>query len=145
MSDGRTTLKQNTELAINAPDGVVIPEHVFLPPAIRGKDIRVIQDVAVSSAPPTISDNVIRITNQCDPIGLLMAVAMGQPVACFGIDEKGDLTVEFETLPLKERMQTIRFLADKVIPRMSITKQVDEKSPDSAAWEATLENAAERA
>jgi hypothetical protein len=144
MPDGRDTLKRNTELALKAPDeGVIIPQHVFLPPAIRGQDIRVVQDVAVSSAPPSIKDNVIRITEQCDPIGLLMAVAMGQPVACFGVDEDGKVTVNYETLPLKERMQTIRFLADKVLPRMSITKQAP-PSEDNAAWEATLDNAASR-
>ena len=142
MTDGRATLKQNTELAIHAPEGVVIPEHVYLPPAIRGQNVRVIQDIAVRSDPPSIKDNVVRISENCDPIGLLMAVAMGQPVACFGVDEDGNVTVEFETLPLKERMQTIRFLADKVLPRMSLTKQVDK--PDNAAWEATLDNAAER-
>ena len=143
MADGRQTLKRNTELALKAPEGVIVPEHVFLPPAIRGQDIRVIQDIAVSSAPPSIKDNIVRITEQCDPIGLLMAVAMGQPVACFGVDDQGNVTIEYETLPLKERLQTIRFLADKVIPRMSITKKVD-APVDSAAWEATLENAASR-
>ncbi len=145
MTDSRDTLKGNTELALRAPEGVIVPAHVFLPPAIRGKEIRVIQDVAVSTAAPTIKDNIIRISQQADPIGLLMAVAMGQPVATFIVDEDGNLKVEYETLPLKERMQTIRFLADKVIPRMSIVAKTPDESPDKAAWEATLDNAAERA
>jgi hypothetical protein len=49
--------------------------------------------------------------------------------------------VIYETLELKDRVPVIKFLSDKVLPRMSVNKKI-EPSGD-ASWEATLSNAAE--
>lgn len=148
MSASRETLKKNTELAITAPEGAVVPKHVWLPPALRDKQIRVIQDVAVTTAPPSISDNVIRISAEADPIGMLIAVANGQPIASYEVTESGEVVQKYETLTLIQRLQVMKYLADKVIPKMSMVHTVMEdkrKDPDPHSWDATVKKAAGKA
>ncbi len=136
-------LKKNSELALNAPEGAAVPSGVWLPPTVRDKPLRVSQDVAITRDPPSISENTIRINNEADPIGLLIAIANGQPISTFAVSEDGKVEIAYETLPLKERLKVIFHLADKVLPRMQVTKKIGGEKEDDQ-WEATLTNAAER-
>jgi hypothetical protein len=138
------SLKQYTEQAIEAPDGQVIPTNVWLPPKIRDRTTRVSHDIAVTRAPPDVNENMARIQAETDPIGLLIAIANGQPVGTFVIDENGQVTVEYETLPLAQRLTVIRYLSDKILPRMSVTKKMPAKEGDGGSWEAVVSNAGER-
>lgn len=138
-----STLKSNSELALKAPEGTPVPSGVWLPPALRSKPLRIAQQVAVTRAPPTVQENVIRINGEADPIGLLIAIANGQPVATFAITEDGEVETAYETLPLKERLKVIFHLADKVLPRMQVTKKLGTEGKDDE-WEATLTNASRR-
>lgn len=145
MSLSKATLKRNSELAISAPEGTPVPQDVWLPPTVRGKSTRVMHDIAVTRSPPTVSENMIRINEEADPIGLLIAISNGQPISTFQIDDKGETILHWETLPLKDRLKVIYHLADKILPRMS--RQPQKTAPakgDPDSWNATLENAAER-
>lgn len=137
------TLKANSELALNAPEGAPVPSGVWLPPAVRGTDLRVSHEIAVTRDPPTIKENTIRINGEADPIGLLIAIANGQPISTFSVNEDGKVEIAYETLPLKERLKVIFHLADKVLPRMQVTKKVGGKGKDDT-WEATLDTASNR-
>lgn len=137
------TLKANSELALNAPPDTPVPSGVWLPPTIRDHKTRVSQDVAITRDPPSVSENVVRINSEADPIGLLIAIANGQPVSTFAVDEDGKVQIAYETLPLKERLKVIFHLADKVLPRMQVTKKSGDK-PSDDTWEATLDNAGAR-
>jgi hypothetical protein len=136
----KRNLKKYTTKAMKLEEGAV-PEAVFLPPAIRGKMVHA--QYVTDGKPVDIKQHVIRIQDECDPVGLLIAIANGQPVATFTVDEDGETCAAFETLPLKDRITVIKFLSDKVLPRMSVFKKVDAKKGD-AGWEATLTNAGER-
>lgn len=140
----KSTLKQNTELALKAPEGAPVPQAVWLPPSVRGNPPRVVQNIAINKDAPSVHDNIIRITENSDPIGMLMAIANGQPVATFSINEDGEVVAAYETLTLKERLGVIRFLADKVLPKMSMVITSPQKPGDKDAWAATVENAAGR-
>lgn len=133
-------LQKNSELAIKAPEGAPVPSGVWLPPALRDKKVRVAHDVVVTKAPPSVNENVIRINGESDPIGLLIAIANGQPISTFAVQEDGSVLLEYETLPLKERLKVIFHLADKVLPRMQVTKKLGGEGKDDE-WEATLSNA----
>jgi hypothetical protein len=137
------SLKKHSELALKAPPDTPIPAGVWLPPSIRGEKVRVSQDIAVTRNPPSVTENVIRIEADSDPIGLLIAIANGQPIASFSVNEAGEVLTAYETLPLKERLKVIFHLADKVLPRMQVTKKSGGKEKDDA-WEATLDNASNR-
>ena len=137
------SLKKHSELALKAPPDTPIPAGVWLPPSIRGVDVRVSQDIAITRAPPSVKENVIRIEAESDPIGLLIAIANGQPIANFAVNDEGEVITAYETLPLKERLKVIFHLADKVLPRMQVTKKAG-ATPKDDAWEATLDNAGGR-
>lgn len=131
-------LKRYTTRALKLEDGP-IPEAVFLPPAIRGRMVNTVYET--KGKPVSIQQHVVRIQEETDPVGLLIAIANGQPVPTVIIDKDGNQDVKFETLDLKDRLSVIKFLSDKVLPRMSINKKVDPGNDDG--WEATLSNAAE--
>ena len=139
----RETLKRNSELARKAPPDTPVPSNVWLPPSIRGHELRVSHDVAVTREAPTVQENMVRISTESDPIGLLIAIANGQPISTFSINEAGEVETAYETLPLKDRLKVIFHLADKVLPRMQVTKKIGAPEGDDE-WEATLTNAAER-
>lgn len=139
----RETLKRNSELALKAPPDTPVPSNVWLPPSIRDKDVRISQDVAVTRDAPSVQENMVRISTEADPIGLLIAIANGQPISTFAINADGEVETAFETLPLKDRLKVIFHLADKVLPRMQVTKKSGPEEGD-AEWETTLTNAAER-
>ncbi len=141
MSHG--TLKKNSELALNAPEGAAIPSGVWLPPTIRDEPVRVSHDVAITRDPPSVQENVIRINGESDPIGLLIAIANGQPISTFAVNEAGEVEIAYETLPLKERLKVIFHLADKVLPRMQVTKKTG-ADPKDDEWQATLDTASNR-
>lgn len=137
-------LRKNSELALNAPEGAPVPQGVWLPPTLRDQPLRVSQEVAITKKPPTVVENVVRINGEADPIGLLIAIANGQPISTFTIAEDGEVIMAFETLPLKERLKVIFHLADKVLPRMQVTKKLGGEGKDDE-WEATMDNAGSRA
>lgn len=118
-----------------------VPAAVFLPPAQRVSHV-------FNTQMPEMKDNLVRIQNECDPIGMLIAIATGIPVATHYIDGDGMLTTQYETLPLNSpiRERILKSLADKIMPRMSITKTTkrEEANGDVSEWEATLGNAASR-
>ena len=139
----RSQLQANSELALNAPEGAPVPSGVWLPPILRDKPLRVSQDVAVTRAPPSIKENVVRINGEADPIGLLIAIANGQPISTFTVTEDGEILMSHETLPLKDRLKVIFHLADKVLPRMQVTKKMG-ATPKDDSWEATFTTAGSR-
>ncbi len=138
------SLKANSELALKAPPDTPIPSGVWLPPSIRGQDVRVSHEIAVTREAPSVSENVIRINSEADPIGLLIAIANGQPISTFAVNDEGEVITAYETLPLKERLKVIFHLADKVLPRMQVTKKTG-GAPKDDEWQATLDNAGGRA
>ena len=136
------SLKAYSEQAISAPDGQPIPTNVWLPPKIRDNNVRVAHDVVLTREPPNVTENMARIQAETDPVGLLIAIANGQPVGTFVVDESGNVSVEYETLPLAARISVIRYLSDKILPRMSVSKKVPAKEGDAGSWEAVVSNAA---
>lgn len=119
-----------------------IPSVVFLPPALRDSPNVI---YAFTGETPSLEQNLIRIQQECDPVGLLIAIATGQPVATHTIEADGTVTTKFETLPLSSpiRERVIRTLADKVVPRLSV-KTKGKKDGKDAEWIATVGGAAER-
>lgn len=128
-------LKRYTTRAMMLEEGSV-PEAVFVPPAMRG---RIVQTQYVTDGKPTkLETHIVRIQDETDPVGLLIAIANGQPIATIRIDAEGNQTVVYETLDLKDRVPVIKFLSDKVLPRMSVNKKMEPGK--DASWEATLSN-----
>ncbi len=131
-------------------DGEPIPSAVFLPPALRDQPNVV---YGFSGELPDVKQNLIRIQNEADPVGMLIAIAMGQPIATHTIKKVQDgtwtIVTKYETLDLNNpvRVNVIKHLSDKVIPRISVRATQGKKGaelPSSAEWEATIGGAADR-
>lgn len=140
-------LKDATNKALHAiENGEPGALPVFIPPVINGKAPRVIQQIKAGEA-IDIKANLLRIQADVDPIGNLMAVAAGIPVPTYRINEAGQVDVIFETLPLKDRMQYHKFLAERIVPKMSIAyhKESPDDTKDPHSWGAIVEGAAEKA
>lgn len=144
----RATFKKHGILALSAAQAdEPIPQAVFLPPALReGKNIVYAID---NKNLPSIAQNTVRINMEADPVGLCIAIALGMPVPTYSIDKAGDLKVKYETLPLNSpvRERFIKFLAERIMPRLSVKakRTSGEEAKDNAEteWEALLGAAAE--
>lgn len=143
--------KEFANSSVQALKAVEHDEAVFLPPALRGnKNIVYAFD---KKSVPSIKENTVRIAQEADPIGLIIAIAIGQPVPTYTVGKDGKVSVKHETLPLSSpvRERMIKYLADRLMPRLSVKASqqggVDpSKSVDGAAteWEAVLGAAAEQ-
>lgn len=145
------SLEANTERAmrLGADDFAAIPANVWLPPTIRGEKPRVVEEVAFVSAPPSVRENIVRIHANCDPIGFLVAVANGQPIACFSVGKNGEINTHYEFPDLEMRVKVMRHLADRILPKMSLALRKglgpdEDESGDRSRSKAIIERAAER-
>lgn len=123
-------------------EGKPIPTGVFLPPAMRKAPRKI---VAFTTRAPTVDQKLLRIEQEVDPVGLMVAIANGQPIPTYYIDEDGNQQVIYESLDLnnKHRQKMIMFLAEKALPRVVQTLKQKSKSEDgSSTWEATIAGAA---
>lgn len=124
--------------------GGTVPQAVFLPPVLR-QNTNIVYALSKDTKLPSIKQSTLRIAQEADPIGLIIAIAIGQPVPTFNVDAEGNINVKYETLPLgnavRERM--IKYLADRIVPRLSVkaTSAGGSEPPAGAAtteWEALL-------
>jgi hypothetical protein len=130
-------LEQHTAVALKkVQENQQVPSHVFLPPAMR--KIGVFQ-----GTPPDIKQQAARVESEADPVGLLIAIAIGQPVPRFDVNEEGEITPTYETLPLsnRHRLKVIEYLAETVLKN----RQTKEQSSGDESWTAAIRLAAEAA
>jgi len=140
-------LHDATKKALVAADtGEPTDLPVWIPPAIRGKEPAIIKELPVNKEKLIdIKANLIRIQTEADPIGMIMAVAMGIPVPVYRVAENGEVLCHTETLSLKDRMMYAKWLGDRVIPKMSVNFNVDDPEGDKAGFSSVVEAAANRA
>lgn len=143
---GKKPIERKTENALealyhNAP----VPAGAFIPPAARGS----LKVKMFGSKRPSVDKQVMRIEQETDPVGMVMAIAAGQPVATHVYDpQTGEINTTFETLNLdnKHRQAAIKYLADKVLPNITQRQKITAKDDngDTTSWEATIQHAASR-
>ena len=130
-------IEKHTANALKAvQDGAHVPANVFLPPALRKTQI-------FQGTPPDVQAQRARIENEADPVGLLIAIAIGQPVPEFHVSESGEVGVTYETLSINNRyrLKVIEYLADQVLKGQDTPKQGSE----DVSWAAAIRSAAQRA
>jgi hypothetical protein len=144
---GRITSKRHIEKwaddAIAATDlGRSLPPLVYIPPMIRGKKPTVIGDGRLLQ-PPTVQENIVRIHESLDPIGMLMAAAAGLPMVAWIVTRDGQIEEVTEVLALKERIKIAQWLGDRVHPRLraGLVKHERAQPEEADEWEAKLQAA----
>ena len=97
-----------------ALEGVEIPDQVYLPPALNGE--------RGNNKLADIDELRLRIYDECDPLGQLMAIANGMPIVSFEVKVEGGKAKAFpkyETATLSQRIKILEDMREKIIPNMS--------------------------
>lgn len=96
------------------------------------------REVIVQRAPTVnVRENLLRIQEEADPIGFLVAVQNGDLIPVTYVEDGGDVVTHYVQAGLDQRINVARFLANKVLPTLSVTKHVmatpdgNEEAPDA--------------
>lgn len=122
MSARRQKFKLESILK-QAKDGVTPDVMVYRPAQVNGKNVKEVTIIKEQPL-PSIKDNIIRIVNEADPMGILIAAAQGQLFEFHVVDKHGNIETYYESVDLGQRLKIARYLADKVMPRLGIVKHV---------------------
>lgn len=128
----------------------IVPDYVYVPPTVRDNAPTIRRDNMPTIRPPTVEESVIRIHENVDPLGQLIAMANGQPILTFKITKDGDIEPQYEVLPLAQRMQLLKYLDGRITPRMSMQwikhrhEHVNGPEDIDDGWTAKVEQAAIR-
>lgn len=79
-------------------------------------------DVVRATALPEVGDQVVRIINECDPIGFLSDIVNGKAIQCHVVNEEGTIHTFYETPGLNKRIEVAKFLAERYLPKVAVTK-----------------------
>lgn len=78
-----------------------------------------------------VKSNMMRIQHNADPIGFMMEVMLGGMLPVHYIDDDGNVVTTYQQATIQQRLDISRFLANKVLPSMSLSKViVDNKKND---------------
>lgn len=72
----------------------------------------------------SVRDNILRIQEEADPIGFLVEVMNGSLFPVQYVDDEGNVAEHYVAAPLDARVQIAKYLANKVLPTLSVTKHV---------------------
>lgn len=104
------------------------------------RELRVIKTQA-----PQVRDEIIRIVDEGDPIGFLIAVMNGELVESHLVDKDGEVHSFHSTATLKDRIAIAKFLTNKYMPTVAVTKHmVSEKNADERNLRQIINVAASR-
>jgi len=133
------------------------PLPVYTPPNERSP--REKQQMILAKGPEhnpiEMRGNLLRIQEQSDPLGFLIAVANGMPVPQYkvseGKDGKAHVEVEYVVMPIDYRINVMKWLGNKILPQISVMKHFaapaseNQGSQDTSGFGAMLVNAAHKA
>ncbi len=74
------------------------------------------------AAAPQIANEVIRIIDECDPVGFLCDVVSGRAIECYVVDQDNNVKTMYETPTLKMRTEAAKYLTDKFMPKIAVVK-----------------------
>lgn len=72
--------------------------------------------------PPRVGNEVVRIINECDPIGFLADIVNGKAIECHIVDPDGKIITIYETPGMNKRIEVAKFLAERYMPKVAVTK-----------------------
>lgn len=124
-----------------ALEGVPVPEGAYLPPVVMGTKVATSWERLSNFSMPTIEQQRIRIQAECDPIGQLMAIANGLPIASFKVVENPETKeletkIQFETANLATRIKLLEAMRDKLVANAGVNPPKPPKAgeDDDNGW-----------
>lgn len=82
------------------------------------KQIEVIRQTEV----PHVGDAIVRIINDCDPVGFLSDIVSGKAIEAHIVLENGTVQTIYETPTLNKRVEVAKFLAERYLPKVAVHK-----------------------
>lgn len=96
-----------------------------------GKKRREVVQVAKRNHVVTVREQIIRIQEDADPLAFLISVQRGDLIPVSFVDDDGNVCTMYQQASLKDRVDVARYLTNKVLPTLSVTKHVIESDqPD---------------
>jgi hypothetical protein len=91
---------------------------------------------------PDVDALRLRIHNEADPLGALIAIANGEPLLFRDVDAEGTATIRQEHVSVSARLQVLRDLKDVLVPKVSRNDPTLSDQRQSREWEALVEKRA---
>jgi len=82
--------------------------------------------VVAKSAVVTVRDSILRIQEHADPLGFLISVQRGDLIPVSMVDDEGNVVTQYVQASIGDRVDVAKYLANKVLPSLSVTKHVME-------------------
>jgi hypothetical protein len=115
--------------------GVPPPLVVVAAEEVKGKALRKVEIAKHTHV--DLRGSLLRIQNECDPIGFLMDVVNGKAFEQFIVLEDGKVAAELVAPTMRDRVSVARYLASKLMPNLQITKHVMTPSGDEGNADST--------
>jgi hypothetical protein len=80
----------------------------------------------------TIKGNIIRIQEQADPLAFLISVQNGDLIPVTYVDDDGNVCTTYQQAAIKDRVEVAKYLANKILPSLSVTKHIVENDASEA-------------
>jgi hypothetical protein len=87
---------------------------------------------------PDVDALRLRILNEADPLGTLIAIANGEPLLFRDVDGDGNATIRQEHVSVSARLQVLRDLKDVLIAKVSRNDPALSDQRQSRGWEELL-------
>ncbi len=99
-----------------------------------GRERRLAVQVHGQSAVSRITDQLVRIEQDADPLGFLIAVQRGDLIPVHIVTDDGELVTKYQQASVQDRIVIAKFMVNKLLPNLSITKHlVAQADPDAPA------------
>ncbi len=79
-------------------------------------------EIVRRTEPPQVGESIVRIINDCDPIGFLDDIVNGKAIQCHIVEEDGNILTVYETPGLNKRIEVAKFLAERFLPKVAVVK-----------------------
>ncbi len=79
-------------------------------------------DVIRKTELPHVGDTIVRIINECDPIGFLSDIISGKAIETHIVLEDGRISTIFETPTLNKRVEVAKFMVERFLPKIAVVK-----------------------
>ncbi len=71
---------------------------------------------------PSVGDEIVRVINECDPVGFLSDIIQGKAIQCHIVLEDGSVQTIYETPALNKRIEVAKFLVERYLPKVAVVK-----------------------
>ena len=107
-------LEESIESAMDGHGVIKTPVHV--------DKLHKVAHIVRRAEVPHVQDQIVKIINDCDPIGFLSDIVNGKAIETFEVNAKGQVKSNFVAPSLPQRINAAKFLAERYLPKVGVIK-----------------------